>query len=344
MDFDFANPHALNWLWLVLALAALAVVALRGQARALGRFADHPLLARIAPRATIARPALRAALALAGMALLVLALMDPRWGSEVEEVRRRGAEVFLVVDVSRSMTAQDAAPSRLDRARQFAEDVVDALAGDRIGLIEFAGTAALRTPLTLNYGAFRMQLQDLRPLSGARGGTALANAIDLAAQSFPPGAGTSRAILVLSDGEDLEGGESPVEAARRALEERGVHVYTLGIGDPREGARIPTGQRGGATQYLVHDGQEVWSRMDERTLREIAEAGGGAYIPAQTGQVNMARAYEQTIGQLERQEFENATVTRRTPRFQWFAAVAFALLLCATALPDRRAPRQEVPA
>lgn len=341
MSFDFVNPPALNWLWLVAALAVVATLALRRRARALRVFADHPLLAQIAPRASVTRPALRAALALGGLVFLVLAIMDPRWGAEVEEVKRRGAEVFLVVDVSRSMTAQDATPNRLERARQFCEDVVDAVAGDRVGLIEFAGTAALRTPLTLNYGAFRMQLQDLKPLSGARGGTALANAIDLAVKSFPPTAATSRAILVLSDGENLEGGASPVDAAREALEKHGVHVYTIGIGDPREGARIPVTQRGGAVQYLVHDNQEVWSRMDEGTLREIATAGGGAYIPAQTGQVNIARAYEETIGQLERQEFDSATVTRRTPRFQWFAGLAFALLLGSTVLPDRSTARKE---
>ncbi|MBL9140685.1 MAG: hypothetical protein JNK53_02360, partial [Phycisphaerae bacterium] len=121
MDFDFVNSPALNWLWLVAALTALAVFALRRRTTALRKFADHPLLARIAPRVSVTRPALRAGLALVGLTFLVLAVMDPRWGAEVEEVKRRGAEVFLVVDVSRSMTAQDASPNRLERARQFCE-------------------------------------------------------------------------------------------------------------------------------------------------------------------------------------------------------------------------------
>lgn len=345
MNFDFfINPVAVNWLWLVLALAVLVILALRAQSRALVAFADHPLLARIAPRASVVRPALRAACALLAMFFLVLAVMDPRMGEEREAVKRRGAEVFFVIDVSRSMTAQDVSPSRLDRARQFAEDVVDALAGDRAGLVEFAGTAALRVPLTLNYGAFRMQLADLKPLSGARGGSALANAIDLAVASFPPASSTSRAIVVMSDGENLDGGKSPVDSARKAFEEKGVHIYTVGIGDAREGGRIPVGRSGAANQYLVHDGQEVWSKMDETTLREMASAGGGAFIPAGVGQVDMGRAYEQTVGQLERQEFESAMVTRRTPRFQWFAMMAFVLLLTACVLPDRRATVQEATA
>jgi Ca-activated chloride channel family protein len=341
-DFAFANPGALAWAWAVLALAVLVALRARGRARALRRFADLPQLRAIAPRAGGARPVLRAVLALAALAALVPALMDPRWGAQVEEVKRRGADVFFVVDVSRSMSAQDAAPDRLSRARQFVEEAVESLGGDRVGLIEFAGTAQLRVPLTLNYAAFRTTLAELKPLSGARGGTALANAIGLAAASFPASSTGSRAVIVLSDGEDLEGGEDPVEAAKAALAEARVHVYTVGIGDSREGARIPVARGAdGAVRYLVHDSQEVWSRMDERVLREAALAGGGAYVPAGTERVDMARAYAQTVGQLERQEFDSAVVTRRTPRFQWFAGIAFACLLASCAVPAPGARTKE---
>ena len=284
---------------------------------------------------------MRAALAVAALAALVPALMDPRWGAQVEEVKRRGADVFFVVDVSRSMTAQDASPDRLSRAKQFVEETVESLGGDRVGLIEFAGTAALRVPLTLNYGAFRTTLNELKPLSGSRGGTALANSIALAAASFPPNSSGSRAIVILSDGEDLggEGADSdPVAAAKQALADHQVHVYAIGIGDTAEGARIPVGRSGAAVQWLVHDGQEIWTKMDERVLREASLAGGGAFIPAGTGRVDMARAYAQTVGTLERQEFEASTVTRRTPRYQWFAGLAFALLLASSMVPARRAP------
>jgi len=340
-DFTFANPAALNWIWAVVALAVLVAVRARGRARALQAFADTPLLRSIAPRASAIRPFVRAALAVAALAALVPALMDPRWGAQVEEVKRRGADVFFVVDVSRSMTAQDASPDRLSRAKQFVEETVESLGGDRVGLIEFAGTAALRVPLTLNYGAFRTTLNELKPLSGARGGTALANSIALAAASFPPNSSGSRAIVILSDGEDLggEGADSdPVAAAKQALADHQVHVYAIGIGDSAEGARIPVGRNGAAVQWLVHDGQEIWTKMDERVLREASLAGGGAFIPAGTGRVDMARAYAQTVGILERQEFEANTVTRRTPRYQWFAGLAFALLLASSLVPARRAP------
>jgi Ca-activated chloride channel family protein len=240
------------------------------------------------------------------------------------------------------MTAQDATPDRLSRARQFVEETVESLGGDRIGLIEFAGTAAMRVPLTLNYGAFRTTLGELVPLSGARGGTALANAIALAAASFPPTSAGSRAIIILSDGEDLEEGDAdPVATAKEVLAKDGVHVYAIGIGDAREGARIPESRTKDGVRYLVHDGQEVWTKMDERILREAALAGGGAFIPAGTGRVDMARAYAQTVGALERKEFDDATVTRRTPRFQWFAGLAFLCLLAGSVIPARRAPKME---
>jgi Ca-activated chloride channel family protein len=348
MEFVFANPAALHWLWLVAGLGALAFWRTRSRMRALDGFVERPLLRAIAPRAGLARPMLRAALAVGALAALVFALMDPRWGAQVEEVRRRGAEVFFVIDVSRSMTAQDATPDRLTRAVQFADEIVESLGGDRVGIVEFAGTAQMRVPLTLNYGAFKTALRELRPLSGARGGTALANAIELAAASFPPSAGSSRAIVVMSDGEDLEGaarggeGADPVAAAKAALEKSGVHVYTVGIGDGREGARIPVSRGADGVRYLVHEGQEVWTKMDERTLRDIALAGGGAFVPAGTDQVDMARAYAQTVGELERKEFESNTVTRRTPRFQWFAGLAFLLLVVESLVPDRRAAPKEL--
>lgn len=337
MEFAFANPAALNWAWAVVAVAALVALRARSRSRALGTFADARLLGVIAPAAGGARPLLRALLALAALAALVPALMDPRWGAQVEEVKRRGADVFFVLDVSRSMTAQDATPDRLARARQMVEETVESLGGDRVGLIEFAGTAAMRVPLTLNYGAFRTTLGELKALSGARGGTALANAIELAAESFPESSAGSRAIVVLSDGEDLSGGDDPVAAARAALEDRKVHVYSVGIGDVREGGRIPVARGSdGSVRYLVHEGQEVWTKLDERVLRDVALAGGGAYIPAGTDRVDMARAFEQTVGQLERQEFESSTVTRRTPRFQWFAGIAFACLLAGAVIPPRK--------
>jgi Ca-activated chloride channel family protein len=263
--------------------------------------------------------------------------MDPRWGMEVEQVRRRGMDTIFVIDVSRSMLAGDATPSRLERAKQFAIDASEALEGDRVGLVDFAGVAAIRTPLTLNYAAFRQAVQGLEPKAAARGGSMLAGAIRLAAESFPAAGDGSRAIIILTDGEDM--GSDPAEAARQALEEHGARVFTVGIGDTRDGARIPMTDTDGQRRFLVHEGQEVWSRMDADTLREIAQSGGGAFVPAGTAQVDMAAFYRDALGNLDRIEQDASLVKRQTPRFQWFAGAALLLLVAESLITDRRERR-----
>jgi Ca-activated chloride channel family protein len=257
----------------------------------------------------------------------------------VEQVQRHGMDTIFVIDVSRSMLAGDASPSRLERAKQFAIDASEALEGDRVGLVDFAGVAAMRTPLTLNYGAFRQAVQNLEPKSASRGGTMLGEAIRMAANSFPAGDKGAKAIIVLSDGEDMD--SKPAEAARVAFEEQGVRVFTVGIGDSRDGARIPVTGPDGQRRYLVHDGQEVWSRMNPDTLRDIAKTGGGAFIPAGTAQLDMAAVYHDSLAGLDRVDQESNLVKRQTPRFQWPAAAALLLLVLESLITDRRTARTE---
>jgi Ca-activated chloride channel family protein len=335
--FQFAQPGAALWSLLAVAAVAAVVAGLVRRRRLLRLVADEPLLGRLVPSLDLSRGWLRAALVALALGLLVVARMDPRWGMEVEQVRRRGMDTIFVIDVSRSMLAGDATPSRLERAKQFAIDASEALEGDRVGLVDFAGVAAIRTPLTLNYAAFRQAVQGLEPKAAARGGSMLAGAIRLAAESFPAAGDGSRAIIVLTDGEDM--GSDPAEAARQALEEHGARVFTVGIGDTRDGARIPMTDADGQRRFLVHEGQEVWSRMDADTLREIAQSGGGAFVPAGTAQVDMAAFYRDALGNLDRIEQDASLVKRQTPRFQWFAGAALLLLVAESLITDRRERR-----
>jgi len=332
MDFEFAKPAAATLLIGVAMLVALAALRQRGRVRLWQRFADLPLWRRLAPAASAWRPLLRTGIVGGAMAALVVALMDPRWGLRIEEIPRRGLECYFLVDVSRSMLAEDATPNRLERARQFVSDALDRAAGDRVGLIEFAGVAAIRVPLTLNYGAFRSVLAELSPQSAGRGGTSLAEAIHLAVESFPEDSGAGRAIVILSDGEDM--GDDPVEAAREA-QAKGIRVFTVGIGDANEGARIPI-NRAGARAWVMHDGQEVWSRMNPELLKTVADAGGGVFIRAGTAQADFGSIYDETVGRLERGEFEGGTVERRTQRYMWFVGLALALLIIESLISDRR--------
>lgn len=335
MDFEFVNPRAALLLIAVAAILVIVALRQRGRVRAWIRFAEPGLWRRIAPGVSAWRPFLRALMVGGALAATVVALMDPRWGLRVEEIPRTGLDCIFVVDVSRSMLAEDATPNRLQRAQQFVSDALDAAAGDRVGLIEFAGTPAVRVPLTLNYGAFRTVLRELAPQSAGRGGTEMAQAIELAMESFPKESAAPKVIVILSDGEDM--GDDPVEAARQARE-RGITIFTVGIGDAAEGARIPV-ERTGGRGWLLHQGQEVWSRMNPELLARVAEAGGGSFIRVGTAQADFAQVYEQTVGQLERVELEGGTIQRRTPRYAWLAGLALALLLCEGLIGDRRGSR-----
>ncbi len=327
------HPAALHWLWVVAALAALAWWGLAARRRALHRFAEHGLLARLAPQLSLFRPAVRSGCSIAGLVLLVLALADPRWGVRYLETEQRGMDVMFVVDVSRSMLAGDASPSRLDRATLFIDDAVDAMAGDRVGLVDFAGDASIRSPLTLNYDAFKTSLAELSPRDTTRGGSMLGDAIRVAADAFPDDEPIGKAIVVLTDGEDMD--SFPVEAADAAWRNHGARVYTIGIGDPDDGARIPTivnGQR----SWLRHEGAEVWSRMDPDLLAGVADAGGGVFVPAGTGLVDLGEFFDEWITTIDQQDRGTSTAREMIPRFRWFAIPALILLLIDPLISNRR--------
>jgi len=349
--FEFLQPAGAAWMLLVALVIALLVWTAAWRRAARARFADSALLARIAPAMLGTRHALRSVLvALAALALGV-ALLDPRAGGRIEKVEQQGIDVMVVVDVSRSMLAEDAAPDRLTRAKQFASDLVESLGSDRVGLIEFAGVPAMRCPLTFNHRSFRTQLEALSPQATVRGGSLLGDAIRLAAESLGGEAagdaagegavadGVGRAIVVLSDGEDME--SAPVEAAATAATERGIRIVTIGLGNKTEGARIPL-DGPGSRRYLVHEGQEVWTKMDPRLLAEVAEAGDGFFVEAGTGQADMREVADLLAAGMERQSRERRDVSIKTPLFQAFAVLALLALVVESLVPIRAA-RPESP-
>ncbi len=333
MNLDFEHPGALAWLWLVPIVGLVVAWSLAARRRQLDRFADHPLLRRLAPEASVFRPLVRGVLSIAALALLVIALADPRWGVRYVEANRRGMDVMFVIDVSRSMLAGDATPSRLDRAKLFVEDAVDSMAGDRVGLVDFAGDAVIRSPLTLNYDALKTSLAELTPRSASRGGSMLGDAIRKAADSFPDDQPGGKAIVVLSDGEDM--GSFPVEAAATAWREHGARVYTVGLGDDGEGARIPIVDRGQRT-WLRFEGEEVWTRMDPTLLARVAEAGGGVFVPAGTSLVDLGEFFDDWISTIDLRDGASIESRQRIPRFQWFAIAALVLLVVEATISNRR--------
>jgi Ca-activated chloride channel family protein len=329
MDVQFGNLDQLNWLWLVAICLAVAVFAAIARRRARIRFATANLLRSVLPlRGSVGRN-VATVLATAALALMVVALIDVRWGKVWREVPQKGIEVMFVLDVSRSMLADDAAPNRLERAKQQIKDTIDEMAGDRVGLIVFAGDAKQQIPLTTHYDDFKQSLEEVGPQNVRRGGSRLGDAIGMASSSFLTKSNAHKAMVIFTDGEDQE--SKPVEAARRAHESTGVRIFTVGLGDVSQGSRIPVGGED-RNQYLTHDGQQVWSKQNGEILRQIASTTEGDYIPAGTKQVNMSDVYHSYIGRVEQTNFETARVNQYEARFQWFLLPALILLLLEVAI------------
>jgi Ca-activated chloride channel family protein len=323
-DFQIGNPTQLQWLWLVGLCIVACVFAAAARRRARTQFATANLISRMLPPSRTVRRALGTTLVTAAMALLVVALVDVRWGKVWRDVPQKGIEVMFVLDVSRSMLADDAAPNRLERAKQQIKDTVDEMAGDRVGLIVFAGDVKQQIPLTTHYDHFKQSLDAVGPHNVRRGGSRLGDAIEAASHAFLTKSNAHKAMVIFTDGEDQE--SEPIAAARKAHEETGVRIFTVGLGDMDKGSRIPLESENHAG-YLEHDGELVWSKLDGKTLRQIATETDGAYVPAGTKQVNMADVYNSYIAGVEQTEFETARINQYEARYQWFLVPALVLLL-----------------
>jgi Ca-activated chloride channel family protein len=328
-DIEIGNLNHLNWLWLVAVVVALVLLSVGWSRRAAARFASAEMIDRIFPRRNAWRGVVCGLLDAVVLALLVACIVDLRWGQVQREVPQKGIEVMFVLDVSRSMLAEDVTPNRLQRAKQMIKDTIDEMAGDRVGLTLFAGEVRQQIPLTSHYDDFKQALDEVGPHVVVRGGSRLGDAITGATKGFLSKANEHKAIVLLTDGEDQE--SKPVEAARRAKQEHGIRIFTIGLGDLEQGARIPlesSGNRG----YLQHQGEQVWSKLDGETLLQVATETGGAYIPAGTKQVNMADVYHGYIANIEQTEFETAKINLYEARFQWFLVPALLLLLLEVAV------------
>lgn len=323
-------PNALFSLWLLPALAALLVYRHRKRQAAAEQFVDPMMVARLMPARAELRPWLKGAALLLGITCLIVAAARPRWGVYFEQVSARGVDLFVLLDVSRSMEAQDVTPNRLERAKSDILDLMNRLRGDRVGLITFAGAAVVQIPLTTDQGFFRTVLADVDSDSAPRGGTLIGDAIRKAIESLPERLDRDQVIVLITDGEDHD--SFPQEAAAQAAE-RGIKIIAVGLGDTAEGARVPERDDGTNVRYVQHEGQEIWSVMDERLLKEIALATGGAYVPARTRAYDLGQIYEKHLAQLTRSEIHAEKRKRYSEQFQLFVCVGAFFLLLDTCIP-----------
>ena len=312
---------------------ALYVWAQRRSDALLSKVVAPRLRSQLAGTVSKGRRTLKSAVILAVFALLALALARPQMGFIQREVKQRGRDVIVAIDTSRSMLATDVAPSRLSRAKLVAQDLLRLVRGDRVGLVAFAGSAFLQAPLTLDYNAVLTSLEELDTAVIPKGGSNIAEAIRIAEQAFGKGEGQTRALVILTDGEELDA--DGVAAAKRAGE-LGVRVFTVGIGSA-EGSLIPLRSDEGGSDFVRDPaGKPVQSKLDEKRLKEIAEAGGGFYEPL--GAEAARSIFENGILKLEQAETGILSARQPIERYQWPLSAAAGLLALWLLLGDRRRP------
>jgi Ca-activated chloride channel family protein len=330
--FKFAHPEYLYALWAIPVLAALFHLYRRRKARALAAFAEKPLHEALFGEKSFVRETINFGVTLLAIAMLILAAANPQTGSKLEEVKQVGIDVYICLDVSRSMRAEDLKPSRLASAKNEIRMMTQRLRGDRIGLIVFAGEAFVQFPLTTDYSAAALFLSAVSTNSIGRQGTAIASAIELATKSFDEKSETKRVIVVISDGEDHEGA---IDRALEKAKEKDVVVYAIGVGS-ESGAPIPVGNNRGAPQYKKNrQGEIVVSRLNDETLKRVAEETGGKYYAALGGTNELSEIYDD-LASIEKTEYGSRKISEYDDKFFYFLAAGLLLLVVEFFLTDKR--------
>ena len=337
-SFEISQLGNLKWSWGLLCVVILMTHAAFWKTRARRLFASSEMMKRMWIDSSPLRSFSQKCCVLLTMVFLVLSLMDFRWGQVQRELPQRGIEVMFLLDVSKSMLAEDVKPNRLERAKQMIRDTVDEMSGDRIGLTVFAGEARQRIPMTNHYEEFKLTLAEVGPEDLTTGGSRLGDAIRVAADGFLAKRNDHQAIVIFTDGEDQE--SDPVGMAKEVFEDRGIQIFPIGLGDFRTGGRVPLVGSDG-DRYLQFKGEQVWSKLDGQVLSAVAQASQGEYIPAGTKLVKMSDFYYGYLAAIEQLEFEKATFSRLEARYQWFLAPAILALLMEWLLSIRKPIQQD---
>jgi len=329
------NINMLYLLWLLPLVAGLFIYAARRRQAALREFIAQGMLDRLP--APIRRGVMfwQGCLIIAALACLIIALARPAWNRKDVVIKRSGRDVVFLLDVSRSMLAEDLIPNRLDQAKLAISDTIDDLQGDRVALVAFAGDAVIKCPLTLDYGFFRQALASIGPDSVSKGGTMIGDALrTVVNQVFDDQAKQYKDVILITDGGDHD--SFPVEAAK-AAGAKGVRLIVIGLGDQKEGQRIPIRDRQGRKTFLKYKGHEVWTKLDAPLLRKMAEATpGGRYLPVATGTINLGEVYKQLIASASKKELESKNMLQYEEKFQFFLAAAFLCLILEMLISERR--------
>ncbi len=329
--FRFANPE---YLYLLILLPVLLILFLRNdfrRKRALRKIGDPSIVSRLIPEMSGIRPVVKFLILLLALSSAIIMVARPQYGSKIEEVKKQGVEVIIALDVSNSMLAEDIQPNRLTRAKQAISRLVDKLSNDRIGLIVFAGDAYTQIPVTTDYVSAKMFLSTITPEMVPKQGTAIGAAIELGIRSFSPGEGKSRAMIIITDGENHE--KDPISSSEEAAK-AGIVIHTVGIGSP-DGVPIPVNS-GGRRDYLKDpDGNTVITKLDEETLKKIALGTGGNYIRASNSSLGLDEILSD-IRKMKKEELEGTMYTEYSDQFQIFAGFSVFFLLLEFIIMNRK--------
>lgn len=295
-------------------------------------FADKPLLKRLSPNTSLFKSILKITVLSLAFACLAIALVNPKIGTKLETVKREGVDIVFAVDVSKSMLAEDIKPNRLDKSKQLVTQIINNLASDRVGIIAYAGKAFPQLPITTDYSSAKMFLQNMNTDMLSSQGTAINEAINLAKTYFDDEQQTNRVLIIISDGEDHS--EDAIAVAEEASKE-GIRIFTIGVGDVK-GGPIPEKQNGVVLNYKKDSqGETVITRLNEETLKSIADEANGAYINGKsTG--NVVDNIKDILNGMEKTEFEAKEFAEYKDQFQWFLAFGIFFLLIDIFLLERK--------
>ncbi|MFC1570218.1 VWA domain-containing protein [Candidatus Omnitrophota bacterium] len=329
----FGAPYMAIWLWFIPGMILFYIGAMRTREKILKKFARGNALSEISRSFDMRKRKIRIFLIVLATFFMIIGLMRPQWGFTWQEVKQQGLDIMIALDTSNSMLAEDVLPNRLDRAKLAIRDLVKKIHGDRIGLVVFSGTAFLQCPLTIDYNGFLLSLDDVDASVLPIGGTSLAKAIYKSIESYEGGKKEEKILIVITDGEDLEGG---LDRAIAKAKSEGVKIFCVGIGSI-DGELIPVPGKYGKRGFLKdEEGNVVRTRLTEGPLEKMAIDTGGMYIRATGAEFGLDLMYEEKLSKLQKREFKARRERRYFDRFQLPLIFAIFLLFLEAVIGDRK--------
>lgn len=324
-----------TYFWLLLTIPVIILlftILVIWKKRTQRNFAEKELLQKLSPDRSLGKSILKVVILSLGIACLVIALVNPQFGTKLETIKREGVDVVFALDVSKSMLAEDIAPNRLEKSKQLVTQIINNLASDRVGIIAYAGSAFPQLPITTDYGAAKMFLQAMNTDMVSSQGTAIKEAIELATTYFNDEDQTNRVLFLISDGEDHQG--QIEEIAKQAAME-GIRIVTIGVGTTK-GGPIPEKRRGVIQSYKKdNSGETVITRLNPQTLKEIAASANGEYINGSVTKVVVEKVTG-ILQNMDKKEFESQQIAEYKSQFQWFLGLGLFFLFLDILLLERR--------